>query len=254
MQAVRIGPNVRTSVDFPARSPTDNSLRFCEPRSICRCGSTHGAGCGERSWDDLVGLEGAGTFGTTSVPRGLCSSSRPSCGPRFFWHRRIHALRVVADGAHLDVRHREASLVRFTLAYRDMRTCPGSARAGRRLARRQVRRAGASARRTPFAGIIRIRYLGVTDRSQFLSLLRLPRRLADFTNRALNRQRVPRAGSPYSTLQPVAERAAGRRRESAVVGARATTSGGRARRTSRTVRPDGPNASRRTIGDGRMLR
>jgi hypothetical protein len=46
----------------------------------------------------------------------------------------IDALRAVAHGAHLDVRDLEASLVRLTLAHRDMRTCPGSARC-RKLAR-----------------------------------------------------------------------------------------------------------------------
>jgi hypothetical protein len=130
VQAVRIGPNVRTSVDFPARGPTDNSLRFGEPRSICRCGSTHGAGCGERSWDNLIGLMDAGDyvrydFRTATRLQQLAAGVRPP----LLWHRRIHALRVIADGAHLDLRHHEASLARFTLAYRDMRTRPGSARA-----------------------------------------------------------------------------------------------------------------------------
>jgi hypothetical protein len=169
----------------------------------------------------------AATFGTTSVPRGACSSSRPECGPRLFWHRRIHALRVVADGAHLDVRDLEASLVRFTLAYRDIPTCSWRCARCRRLERTQVRRAGASARRTPFAGIIRIRYLGVTDRSQFLSLLRLPRRLADFTNHALNRQRVPRAGSPYSTLNPSRNAQPDGGARLLLAATRATTSGSR---------------------------
>ncbi len=46
----------------------------------------------------------------------------------------VDVLRAVAHGAHLDVRDLEAALVRLTLAHRDMRTCPGSARC-RKLAR-----------------------------------------------------------------------------------------------------------------------
>lgn len=40
----------------------------------------------------------------------------------------IDALRAVAHDAQQDVRDLEASLIRLTLAHRDMRTCPGNAR------------------------------------------------------------------------------------------------------------------------------
>jgi hypothetical protein len=44
---------------------------------------------------------------------------------------RIEALRVVARGAHLDVRDLEAALVRLAIAHRDMRACPGGQRCPR---------------------------------------------------------------------------------------------------------------------------
>jgi hypothetical protein len=120
----------------------------------------------------------------------------------------------------------------------------------------RVRRDDASARRTPFAGIVRIRCFGGHRPESVSQPVAAPSSSRRLHRSCAQPARVPRAGGPYSTLNPSrgSQPVGGTSLPLVSAASRVATPGCRARRMSRTGRPYGSNASRRTIGDGRMLR